>query len=141
MSLRDILLIERERVKREKIVLSTVYDRMQNRINNSVRVRSKECIYTVPEMIPGYPLVNIDKTMNYLLKKLQKEGFIAFPINKSNLYVTWDPEKIRQLHKQQQINEIKKKNPIVNKETNEKEFERANDDIINFLVSSKKSQK
>ncbi len=77
MSLSDILQIERERVMRERVVLTSIYDRMKNRINNSVRIRAQESLYTIPEFIPGYPLVNVSRTMNYLLTKLRKEGFIA----------------------------------------------------------------
>lgn len=160
MSLNDILQIERERVMRERVVLTTVYERMKNRINNSVKVKSKGCIYTIPEFIPGYPLINIIKTMNYLLTKLKKEGFIAVQLSMLDLYITWDPLKIRQLNeqtkpieakKQEQIyskidkkpfwnpNEIKHKN--VDKQFVEKELERANEDFINALVISKKSSK
>jgi len=163
MSLSDILQIERERVIRERVVLTTVYDRMKNRINSSVRVKAKECIYTIPEFIPGYPLVDIQKTMGYLLNKLKKEGFIAIQLTLLDLYITWDPVKIRQLNQQIKPIEPKKEEPLYSKidrnkqlwnpsENNqkpknvekrllEKEFERANDDFINSLIISKKSDK
>lgn len=162
MSLNDILQIERERVIRERVVLTTVYDRMKNRINSSVRVKAKECVYTIPEFIPGYPLVDIQKTMSYLLTKLKKEGFIAIQLTLLDLYVTWDPAKIRQLNQQVKPIEPKKEEPLYSKidrnkqlwnpsENNqkknvekrlvEKEFERANDDFINSLIISKKSDK
>jgi hypothetical protein len=163
MSLNEILQIERERVLRERVVLTTVYDRMKNRINNSVRVKAKECIYTIPEFIPGYPLINVPKTMNYLLTKLRKEGFIAIQLTMLDLYITWDPVKIRQLNEQVKPIEPKRQEPIystitkgkmlwdpnedgkkrtsVEKRLVEKEFERANEDFINSLIISKKSEK
>jgi len=163
MSLNDILQIERERVRRERVTLTTVYDRMKNRINNSVRVKSKECVYTIPEFIPGYPLIDVPKTMNYLLTKLNKEGFIAFPLTMLDIYITWDPAKIRQLDQQVKPLEPKKQEPprskidqnkqlwnpneepskrkSVDRQLLEKEFERANDDFINTLIISKKSSK
>jgi len=162
MSLNDILQIERERVIRERVVLTTVYDRMKNRVNNSVRVKAKECIYSIPEFIPGYPLIDIAKTMNYLLTKLKKEGFIAVQLTILDLYITWDPEKIRQLN--QQIKPIEKKeeplyskidknkqlwhpnndpskHKTIDKKLVEKEFERASDDFINSLIISKKGDR
>ncbi len=161
MSLCDILQIERERVIRERVVLTTVYDRMKNRINNSVRVKAKECIYTIPEFIPGYPLIDIQKTMNYLVTKLKKEGFIVIQLTLLDLYITWDPAKIRQLNQEIKPIEPKKEEPIyskidrnkqlwnsgdqisknVEKKLVEKEFERANEDFINSLIVSKKSDK
>jgi hypothetical protein len=162
MSLYDILQIERERVIRERVVLTTVYDRMKNRINNSVRVKAKECVYTIPEFIPGYPLINVEKTMNYLLTKLKKEGFIVIQLTLFDLYITWDPIKIRQLDQQVKPIEPKKEEPLyskidrnkqlwtsndhgqnknVEKKLIEKEFERANEDFINSLIVSKKNDK
>jgi hypothetical protein len=163
MSLNDILQIERERVRRERVTLITVYDRMKNRINNSVRVKAKECVYTIPEFIVGYPLIDVPKTMNYLLTKLKKEGFIAIQLTLLDLYITWDPEKIRQLDQQVKPIEPKKQQPLyskidknkqlwnpseepgkrksVDKQLMEKEFERANEDFINALVISKKGSK
>lgn len=158
MSLKDILQIEKERVQRERVVLVTIYDRMKNRINNSVKVKSKECIYTIPEFIPGYPLIDIVKTMNYLLTKLKKEGFIAIQLTPLDLYITWDPVKIRQLNENIQSLDVDKQlyskktnkpfwNPredIVNKSSQkllaEKEFERVNEDFVNSLIISKKSK-
>lgn len=157
MSLNDILLIERERVRRERVVLTTVYERMKNRINNSVKIRAKECIYTIPEFIPGYPLINIVKTMEYLINKLKKEGFIVAQLSLLDLYITWDPVKIRQLDEQlKSIEPVKKQEPKntycsynnitstnlnTNKRLVEKEFERANENFINSLVASKRNVK
>lgn len=147
MSLNDILQIERERVNRERVVLTTVYDRMKNRINNSVKVKAKECIYKIPEFIPGYPLIDTYKTMNYLLNKLKKEGFIVIQLTLLDLYITWDPAKIRQLDqisfkKEDKIDKQFWNSGNLNhsqkKNLNEKEFERANEDFINTLVVSKK---
>jgi len=163
MSLSDILQIERERVRRERVTLITVYDRMKNRINNSVRVKAKECVYTIPEFIVGYPLIDVPKTMNYLVTKLKKEGFIAIQLTLLDIYITWDPEKIRQLDQQVKQIEPKKQEPLyskidknkqlwnpseepgkrksIDKQLMEKEFERANEDFINALVISKKGSK
>lgn len=163
MSLNDILQIERERVQRERITLTTVYDRMKNRINNSVKVKSKACIYTIPEFIVGYPLIDVIKTMNYLLTKLRKEGFIAVQLTMLDIYITWDPVKIRQLDQEIKPLEPKKQEPLrskidnnkqlwnpneepgkrktIEKQLAEKEFERANEDFINTLIISKKGSK
>ena len=131
MSLSNILQIERERVKRERVVLDTVYERMNNRINSSVRVGAKTCIYAIPDMIPGYPLVNLEKTMLYLFNKLKKEGFIVFPLSEHHLFITWDPREIKKLDKlNKEHTQTKRINHI---DTSEKE----NDDFITSLIKSK----
>ena len=73
MSLNDILQIERERVVRERVVLTTIYDRMKNRINNSVRVKSKECIYKI---IPQFEDVHRYTEGLSPAKKMGLWGFI-----------------------------------------------------------------
>ncbi len=131
MSLVEILEIDRERLRREKIVYNTVYDRLKNRINNHAKAGSKYCIYTVPEFIIGYPLVKVDKTISYLCKKLTKEGFIIVQIDNSSIFVTWDPEEIRKLDK------IYKKNSKKPETIEEMNFIRENDDLIKTLIDSK----
>ena len=144
MSLKDILQIERDRVTRDLVVLTTVYDRMKNRIISSVEARSKDCIYKIPEFIPGYPLINVTKTMTYLLDKLKAEGFIVVPLSRTELYITWDPDKIMELNKKVEwiVNDSKdtsikgvKDLKVVNKE-----IERVNEDFLSSLINTKKSR-
>lgn len=139
MSLNDILEIERERRQRERATLITVYERLQNRINMSVRnARAHYCIYTIPDFIPGYPLINIDKTMKYLLKKLKREGFIAAPVDHKNIFITWDPQTIRELDRtdrndnQSSTNNRRTDNIVPNIE---------DDILINSLIRAKRSSK
>jgi len=131
MSLVEVLQIERERVRRERLVLDTVYERMGNRINCSVRAGSKTCIYTIPDMIPGYPLVNITKTMMFLLNKLKKEGFIALPLSEYHILITWDPNELRKL------DSITKSHEKKLSQTDDRKIERENEDFINSLIKSK----
>lgn len=129
MSLNEILMLERERVQREKVVMHTIYDRLKNRINNFVRAKSTFCIYTIPEFIPGYPLVLVDKTMVYLINKLRREGFIAEYIDKNNLYVSWDPKAIRDLDAKLRKEEQERNS--INKDTYERN-EKFIDTLIRF---------
>lgn len=134
MSLVELLEIDRERVRRERVVYKTVYERLKNRINNHAKVGSKYCVYTIPEFLIGYPLVKVDKTMAYLHKKLLKEGFISFEIDSCNIFITWDPEEIRKLNK------IYKNYSSGNDKTEslaERSFIRDNDDLIQSLIDSK----
>ena len=132
MSLSDVLEIEKGRIQRERVVLSTVYERMKNRINLTVRATSKECVYTIPEFIPGYPLVDPVKTMLYLLKKLKKEGFIAIPMNNLQIYITWDPDELIKLDRQ--LRQHRQQETVT-----ERRVEREKDDFISSLINSKKN--
>ncbi len=97
--LNQLLEIDQERVRREKVVLHTIWDRLVNRIKISMRAKSSACVFKIPEMIPGYPLTNIPKTMEYLLKKIQHEGILGVQISLLEIYIAWDPNAIRELAK------------------------------------------
>jgi hypothetical protein len=132
MSLADILQIEKERIIRERVVLTTVYERMKNRINLAVKATSKECIYTIPEFIPGYPLIDPIKTSVYLISRLKKEGFIALQINSFQIYITWNPEELRKLD--QRLRQTSQKESL-----EERRIVREKDDFIQTLINSKKN--
>jgi hypothetical protein len=141
MSLNEIIMLERQRVLRDKMVLHTIYDRMKNRINNAVRARSKVCIYTVPELLPGYPLVKLGQTMRYLINKLQREGFIAFAIDTKQIYITWDPLVLRDLDQKLRKEELANKSTEFSNSATSyitREMERYNDDMITGIIDKKK---
>lgn len=127
MSLSDILEIERNRRRTMRIVLNTVYDRVKIRIVNHVSVGAKFCVYTIPDFIPGYPLINIDLTMKFLLKKLKSENFIVYQLDSHNVLIYWDPEEIRKLERS-----------LLNKNTNTLDTTQLdNDYLIKSLVNNK----
>ena len=97
--LNQLLEIDRERVRREKVVLHTIWDRLVNRIKISMRAKSTACIFEIPEFIVGYPLPNIPKTMEYLLKKIQHEGLLGIQIDPLRIWIGWDPASLRELDK------------------------------------------
>jgi len=131
MSLNDILEIEKSRLNRERAIYITIYDRMKNRLNNSVKIGSKFSEYTVPEFIFGYPLINVEKAMIYLCHKLTKEGFIYIPLSKNTLLITWDPKHLKELDRRVRNEERKS---ITH---SDKILERDDDDFIQKLISSK----
>lgn len=133
MSFKQILEIDRERVRREKVVLHTIYDRVKNRINIVAKNRNQACVYEIPIFIPGYPLTNVDKTMKYLLKKLIKEGFYAIQIDSVNIYIAWDPLSIRELDRREK-RKLKNKN---NNDYVEDTEEKRKDDYFDFLIKEK----
>lgn len=140
MSLVDILQIERERIERERVVLTTVYERMKNRINMAVRAKARECIYTIPEFIPGYPLVDISKTMRYILKKLNREGFISLPISATQIYITWNSSDLVKLNKTLKTDHKSNRDIYTGiPKTTEKVSDRLHGDFLQSLIDSKKT--
>ena len=135
MSLKDILELEKSRLNREHATYKTVYERMKNRINFTVKTGEKICFYEIPDFIVGYPLINIEKTMIYLQNKLSKEGFVHIKIDERRLLITWNPKHLKELDKH--IKEEEKKKTL---NYTEKLQERNEDDFIKMLISSKNKQ-
>lgn len=99
MSLADILEIEKNRRRNLRIILNTVYDRVKIRIINHVTIGAKFCVYKIPDFIPGYPLINVELTMKFLLKKLKNEKFIVYQLDSHHILIYWDPEEIKKLER------------------------------------------
>ncbi len=132
MSLSDILQLEKDRINREKVVFRTVYERLKNRVNNSAKVGSKYCVYTIPEFIIGYPLTNVEKTMIYLNKKLKKEGFYSMPISRLEILVLWDPNQIKLLSKGTNDSKVSLTQQMTIRD---------DDDLIQSMINAKKNQR
>ena len=96
MSLKSIIAIQEEKKKKEFEIFKTVYKRVEQYIIHNVSIGSQACIYTIPEFIWGYPLIDIPRTMNYLLYELNNKGFICYQIDPRNIYITWDLNVIKQ---------------------------------------------
>ena len=129
--LNQLLEIDQERVRREKVVLHTIWDRMTNRIKIAMRARSTACVFKIPEFMPGYPLTNIPKTMEYLLNKLRAEGLLGVQISPLEIYIAWDPEAIRELARRKRQQNTKQSNQVV-KVNNERD-----DDFIDLMIREK----
>lgn len=96
--LSELLQIDKQRIERERVVLQTIWERLKNKIKLTMKSGYKVCIYTIPEFLVGYPPPNIPKTMNYLLNRLEQEGLIYTQLDELNIFIGWDPIKIKELN-------------------------------------------
>ena len=136
MSLERIIEIQEERIKREKEMFYHIYDKIESKINNYASMQSIACYYTIPEYIFGYPLVNIPKTMEYIVAKLNKKGFIAIQTSPDTLYISWELSTI----KAQKLRE-KQKAATNSQISLEEDIEKTDDDFLSILVNSKKKSR
>lgn len=134
--LNQLLEIDQDRVRREKVVLRTIWDRLVNRIVISMKARSLACIFKIPEFIPGYPLTNVPKTREYLLHKIKKEGLYGVMINDLYIYVAWDPEAIRELAKRKRRSSTTESTDQVAQLTHQRD-----DDFIDMLIREKNKER
>lgn len=129
MSLFDIIEIQQRKKNKEIDMFEKIYEDVKTKIQYYVTMNQLTCIFKIPSFIFGFPLVNISKTMEYILLRLTKEGFIAFKVqNKEDeVFISWEISSV--LKKQ-----IKKETKI--SVENEIKMSRQ-DDLIQSLISAK----
>ena len=135
MSLEQIVKIQQDRKKREMQLYEKVYDRVKDRINNYAKHQSQACYYQIPNYIYGYPMIDIPKTMEYVLANLNHEGFIAFQIDNYHdwIYISWELSAIKQ--KEMALNKRHKKKK--SRVSLEEEKEKRDDELLQILTSAK----
>jgi hypothetical protein len=135
MSLEQIVKIQEDRKRREMELYDKVYDRVKDRINNYAKHQSQACFWQVPNYVYGYPLLNVPKTMEYILANLNHEGFIAFQVDGYTdwIYISWELSAV----KRKEMAERKRKKGRKSRISLEEEKEKRDDELIQALVSAK----
>lgn len=139
MSLHDLVSIQEEREKRDRNLYRLVFSKVKNKINNYGSMGSTDCLFTVTEFIPGQPLINVGMTMDYILRKLNKEGFytVIMPNPPNTIYISWEIG----IKNQKKIKD-KKKKENKRKESKisfslEEENKKRDSELTNLLINKK----
>jgi hypothetical protein len=75
------------------------YEQIKKDCYNRITIASKipgklDCWYIVPQLIVGYPPINISDGTNYLKTELDKENILYEFFIPNIFYITWDINKI-----------------------------------------------
>jgi hypothetical protein len=92
-TLLEIAKIQEARKNKELEVYKNIFTRVQYKIYIYASKGSSACIYKIPNFIFGYPLINVPKTMEYVIGRLTHQGFIAFKYDEEHIYINWDLSK------------------------------------------------
>jgi hypothetical protein len=138
MSLEQIVKIQEDRKRREMELYDKVYDRVKERINNYAKHQSQACFWQVPNYVYGYPLLDVPKTMEYILANLNHEGFIAFQIDNYTdwIYISWELSAV----KRKEMADKRRKKGRKSRISLEEEKEKRDDELLQILVASKKRE-
>lgn len=110
----EIYKIKNKKKELEKQVYKELIRGCFNCIRLGVHVDQKECLYTIPPIVAGYPAINIHRASRYLSKVLEKNGFNV-RINYNILIIRWDKKPKKESKK-----EPKKEKTIVFEKESEK---------------------
>jgi hypothetical protein len=115
---------------KKKIDLNRVdiYNKLLSKIHTKIKTASRQrvqtnfCSYLMPEVLIGYPNYNFSECLNYIVDKLESDGFIYKYIHPNLLLISWNhwvPSYVReQIKKKTGImvdsygNEIKEKTTV-----------------------------
>lgn len=90
LSANDLLQERKLKMKQNHELYKELLLEVQRKIINRNKTNYKNLVYTFPIIRIGYPLYNIDRAMQYIIMKLNKGGFVAYPYGTNNtLYVDW----------------------------------------------------
>lgn len=90
MSLNEILKIKQQKKDSQKELYNIIYIKAKNYIMTNAKNGTDACIFKIPSLVFGHPLVDIESTMEYITYKLTHKGFMVFPIDKQHIYISWD---------------------------------------------------
>lgn len=84
----DLVKEQDERQKSKKIIFKKIYKRIEAKIKLASLANLYECSYDIPAFILNLPLYNIEHCKQYIMKKLNKNGFKTNIIN-NNICISW----------------------------------------------------
>ncbi len=86
----DIDMFHREKIKRWIKVYEKVLGHCFRKIREHVLRDQKFCFFPVPEYLPGFPLFNITHCTCFIIKKLNQAGFNTKYIPPNVIYIFWN---------------------------------------------------
>jgi len=114
--LKDAINLQKRQITRLNNLKNIILNKLAEKINNLSKNGQLKFIYNVPSYIFGFPRYNLEDITPFILQKLIKEGYCAFKIDSSRIFISWDINDINHLIKQKKKNEksLKSLLPIIN---------------------------
>ena len=113
----------------------SIYTKLLNKIHTKIKTASKQrnsnqfCSFVMPEVLLGYPNYNFAECLNFILDRLDQDGFITRYIHPNLIFICcshWVPGYVREeLHKKTKLQVDSFGNEIEKKEKNVVKFEKS----------------
>lgn len=82
--------------KEKKSLRNIAYNEVLKECYMKLRMKNKQgqkcMMYKVPAIVFGYPLYDINELTTFIVRKLQKGGFVVY-MNQGGLLISWEKEK------------------------------------------------
>ena len=80
----------RKQYEKQRHIFHQILKKCHSKIYLSGAQLKTECIFVIPQYVPGMPLFNIQECMKYIIAKLQKNQLAVKILNHDTLSISWD---------------------------------------------------
>lgn len=87
-----------EKQKRKSECFERVVRGCHHRIRMATECKQLRCICAIPEFVPGFPVYDVSKCVQYVQDALEANGFFVKRVHARYLYVSWDFEEMPSKH-------------------------------------------
>lgn len=87
--LKELLKIQKKKAERQIELQNKIYQQILTKVNTYAKQSLTHCIYTIPNIIYGFPPFDRDEIQNFIIKKLTDDGFRASVILNGNIHISW----------------------------------------------------
>ena len=90
-ALKEAINLQKRQISRIIIeVKKIIINKLAEKISNLSKNGQLKFIYNIPHYVFGFPRYNIDEISEYILQSLIKEGYCAFKVDSSKIFISWD---------------------------------------------------
>jgi len=89
---KDLVKLQKKRENKKKNIYQKVYTKVEKKIVLTSNTDYYTCWYTVPEFMIGTPLYRLKKCIDYIITKLEKNGFKVELFEPNLLLISWEEE-------------------------------------------------
>jgi len=92
LSVDDILIQQKIRNKKKIRIYKKVLEKCYHRIKFASKKDIKWCFFVVPNYIVGTPLYNVNACIIYVIKQLERGGFLVKYTHPNLIYISWNKQ-------------------------------------------------
>ena len=90
INLRKLTKHRRKRYEKQKYLFKQILKKCHSKIYLSGEQLKTECIFTIPQYVPGMPLFDIKECMRYIIAKLQDNKLRVQIIQHDTISISWE---------------------------------------------------
>ena len=92
ISVNDMQNLYDEKQNKKKITYNKILERVIRTMKENAMIGETKCVYQIPEIIFGMPVINKDECINYINNILKEKGFNCVFIKPTYILIMWKLE-------------------------------------------------